>query len=352
MLSLLSGSLASRVATRLVERHPDVDSLVLLYFRSPFARECGGLRQLVKHEWPRASFRTQSIKKEYQDVLAVSDEGEFSPRESCRRCRALLLSKAARYMERVQAEYLVLGDVGGGDFLTATDTIAVAEAAGLAGRVLVPLLHPSPLGMPASLAEWTPAGVSLRSGGKSPTPVGDVAKGLGLPLDDSMGSEHRCRLKTPGFGDRVASLFAGHVVTLNALCLLDFPMYMTAHPDLQIVLAFDEQEKRDLQNYFLPDDLRLYPATPHGPMMLLRTNWESKSATEREGIVDLAARLTATHACTNGERMIPIYCRLECEEERQLRNVPPFLSAEEAARVWGLECVPLVMPTLQAQRLA
>ncbi|HDS28995.1 MAG TPA: hypothetical protein ENN96_00760 [Candidatus Acetothermia bacterium] len=310
------------------------------------------MRQLVKQEWPRVSFRTQSIKKEYQDLLAVSDQGEFSLQESCRRCRSLILSKAARYMERVQAEYLVVGNVSDGGSFAVADTLAAAEAHGLAERILVPLLQPDPFRMPAKLCEWSPTADALWEGRGCAVPVGDVARYLGLPPDDPMGSELRCRLKTPGFGDRVASLFAGHAVTLNALCLLDFPTYMTAQPDIQIVLAFDEQEKRDLQNYFLPDDLRLYPATPHGPMMLLRTNWEKKSILEKEGIVHLAARLTATHACTNGERMIPVYCRLECDEERQLRNVSPFLSVEEAIQVWGLESVPLVMPATQGQRAA
>jgi hypothetical protein len=330
----------------LVERHPEVSSLHLLHFRSPFSREQDELRSLIKSQWPRATFRTQSVKKEYQDVIAVSEAGEFSLPESCRRCRALLLSKAGRYMERVGAEYLVVGDTGNRHGLSGQDTLAIARALGLEDRVLVPLLMEDPLFVPEKLSAWSLATQHRHGGlrGLESATLAVLVRTLGMRGADPMGSESRCRLTTPGFGDRVASLFAGHAVTLNALCLLDFPMYMTAHPDLQIVLAFEEQEKRDLQNYFLPQDLRLYPATPHGPMMLLRTDWQAKSLSERKGIVELAARLTATHARSNGEGLIPIYCRLECEEERQLINVQPFVSVEVAYEACGLERVPLTVP--------
>jgi adenylyl- and sulfurtransferase ThiI len=113
VLSLFSGSLASRVATRIVEQHPDVDCVYLLHFRSPFSREFEGLRQLVRAEWPHTIFRTQSIKKEYRRLVEVTDDGEFSLPLSCYNCRKLLFAKAARYMERIGAEYIVSGEIPG-----------------------------------------------------------------------------------------------------------------------------------------------------------------------------------------------------------------------------------------------
>jgi hypothetical protein len=122
-------------------------------------------------------------------------------------------------------------------------------------------------------------------------------------------------------------------------------MYYKARPDLQIVLASDENEKRELQNYFLPQDLRLYPATPHGPMTLLRTNWETKSDAERNRIIGFVAKLTATYACVHGTGTIPVYYRLESEDECQLLNVEPFSSIEEIAELEDLELIPLGLPS-------
>lgn len=341
VLSLFSGSLASRVATRLVEQHPQVESVQLLHFRSPFSRECEEVRQLVKAEWPRATFRTQSVKKDYQNLIALTDEGEFSLSGSCRSCQSLLFSKAARYMERIGADCLVTGGISGKHGLTSQDSFAITAREGLTGRVLNPLLTERPLRTPSSLNAWADEKRQTRNPDSVDNLVLRLADELGLILSDPAGSDCRCKLTTPGFGERVAALFKGEVVTLNALCLLDFPMYFKADPDLQIVMAFDENEKRELQNYFLPQDLRIYPATPHGPMTLLRTNWTTKGEAEKSRIIELVARLTATYACIKGVATIPVYYRLESEDEQQLLNVEPFGSIEELEQRDDLELIPL-----------
>jgi len=344
VLSLFSGSLASRVATKLVERHPQVSSVQLLYFRSPFSRECEELRQLVKSEWSRASFRTQSIKKDYQDLIALTDEGKFSLSGSCCNCQSLLFSKTARYMERVGAEYVVTGCLPGGHGLAIPDVFAVAAKEGLEGRILNPLLVEHPFRLPDDISSWADETLQTCDSEGKEELVLSVAYELGLDLTDPVKSDNRCKLMIPGFGERVAALFKEGMVTLNALCLLDFPMYFRADPDLRIVLAYDENEKRELQNYFLPKDLRLYPATPHGPMTLLRTNWETKSETEKTQIIEFVARLTATYARVSGMTTIPVYYRLESEDERQLLNVEPFASVEELEQRDDLELIPLGVP--------
>ena len=344
VLSLFSGSLVNRVATRLVERHPDVGSVQLLHFRSPFSRECEELRQLVRSEWPRSTFRTQSIKKDYKDLIALTGGGGFSLPGSCRRCQSLLLSRALRYMERIGADYMVTGLVPDRHGLSAEDMTELIRAEGLEGRVLAPHLKRRPLSIPSKVERWAMGPSDAAWSPNMESSLHGLAEELGLRTDDPAGSDCRCKLTTPGFGERVAALFHEEVVTLNALCLLDFPMYMKASPDLQIVLAFEENEKRELQNYFLPEDLRVYPATPHGPMTLLRTNWETKTSAEKREIVEFVAKLTATYACPQEGSTVPVYCRLESEDERQLMNVEPYASVEELEKRSGLAFIPLELP--------
>lgn len=350
VLSLFSGSLASRVATKLVERHPQVSSIQLLYFRSPFSRECEELRQIVKSEWSSSTYRTQSIKKDYQDLISLTDEGGFSLARSCRSCQSLLLSKTARYMDRINAEFVVTGCIPGKHGSTTQNASDVAARAGLEGRILNPLLAENPLSPPDELGSWanqtnqTNQTTQTRDADGMADLVLQLAEGLGLHTMDPVNSGSRCKLMIPGFGERVAALFKEEVVTLNALCLLDFPLYFKADPDLQIVLASDENEKRELQNYFLPQDLRLYPATPHGPMTLLRTNWKTKTETEKKDIIEFVARLTATYAHVDGAATIPVYYRLESQDERQLLNVEPFASVEDLETRDDLELIPLHLP--------
>jgi len=341
VLSLFSGSLASRVATRLVEQHSEVECTYLLYFRSPFSRESEELRQFVRNEWPHAVFRTQSVKKEYRRLVEVTDDGEFSLPLSCYNCRSLLLSKASRYMERIGAEYIVSGEIPGASQLTAEQRQEIAESVGVSDRILRPLCVSSLRGKTRGLGRWLDREANGAKPSRARTDLVKLAGEVGLDSADPLASCHRCKLMTPGFGERVASLFGEAGFTLNALHLLDFRLYYKVQPDVKIVLACNEQEKRELQNLFLPQDLRVYPATRHGPMTLVRTSWEEKGRGEQQEIVSLAARITATFAEPKQTETVPVYYRLESEDETLLLNANPFRDPVEIAGLERIEMIPL-----------
>jgi hypothetical protein len=160
-----------------------------------------------------------------------------------------------------------------------------------------------------------------------------LAADLHLRTGNLMGSCERCKLTVPGFGERVANLFAEEGFTLNGLRLLDFPLYYKIEPGAKVVLAVLEEEKRELQNLFLPGDLRVYPSTPHGPMALVRTNWEERTDAERARIVELAACITATHASGGRCASVPIYYRLESDDETLLVNAKALGSTDELLEI-------------------
>jgi tRNA-specific 2-thiouridylase len=339
VLSLFSGSLASRVATRLVEEHPDVDSICLLHFRSPFAKEPESLRQLVREEWPGAPLRTQSLKREYRRLVDCQRGEAFRLADSCLSCRRLQLGRAVRYMERVGADYLVTGDVLGENGIGRRNLTGLTEAFGLAGKILRPLCSEEPGSVGGGLSEWTtiPPGRSRRPEGV----VESLARDLGMVTEDPMGCRNRCKLTLPGFGDRVARLFHETCFTLNELSLLDFPWYYEVRPDTKIVVTVEDQEKRELQNLFLPEDVRVYPAAPHGPMTLVRMPWRARDSRGMEEVIRLAARITTTHLGCSAAAPVPVYYRFEDENERHLVNVLPFSSTEEIALLDGVDVVPL-----------
>jgi len=252
-------------------------------------------------------------------------------------------------MERIEADYVVTGDVLGHHGLHADDLAWVSDHLGLTSRILRPLCGDSFLVMPDTLAEWSHLSRNRHRPWASADRLAEIAIVLGLEPRDPMGSCLRCKLTLAGFGDRVANLFGETGFTLNALRLLDFPIYYKVAPDIKIVVAHEEQEKRDLQNYFLPQDLRVYPATPHGPMTLVRTDWDRKSMEEKRSIVVIAARITATHANADCSSVVPIYHRFESDDDTLLVNVLPFESREEIALVESVEIAPLV-PTASARR--
>jgi tRNA-specific 2-thiouridylase len=341
---LFSGSLASRVATRLVELHPEAESVCLLHFRSPFAREPEDLRQLVREEWRGVPLRTQSLKREYHRLIDSACGDTFNLSRSCLSCRTLLLTRAIRYMHRVGAEFLVTGEIPGQNGVGTSALAAMSKSLGLAGRILRPLCSKTPPSMSDSLSSWARLSNSRTRPTSAVRTVLDLANQLKLELRDPMTFRNRCKLTFPGFGDRVSHLFHETGFTLNELRLLDFPLYYEVRPDTKIVVAVDEHEKRELQNLLLPQDLRVYPATPHGPMTLARTQWDAKKEQEREDVIRLAARITATHSGCRPGSPIPIYYRFENQNERLLVNVLPFPSCSEITLLEGVEVVPLDSP--------
>ena len=330
-LCLFSGSLAGRVAARLVERSPGVDKVSLLHFRSPFFEENTQLRELVKQEWPGVSFRTQSLKKDYRRLANIPPGYHFSITRSCLSCRTLMLSRAIRYMERIKADFIVTGEILGCHGLSEVEMERITETMGVQGRVVRPL---SARLLPISLAE--------REGWVGRDSLGDLQDGdqdrlaqlaarLDLSAEDPMGADRRCKLTVPGFGVRLENLFEEDGFTLNALKLLEFEFYYKQAPDIKIVLATDEEQKRALQTLFLPQDLRVYLPTHPGPMTLVRTDWECKSSARIREIITLASRITVTHSGAAHLASVQVNYRFENDDATSQLHALPFHSTDEIA---------------------
>lgn len=328
-LCLFSGSLASRVAARLVERFPGVDKVALFHFRSPFFEECDRLRELVKEEWPGVSFRTQSLKKDYRRLANIPAGHHFSLTRSCLSCRTLMLSRAIRYMERIKADFLVTGEILDRHGLSDVEMERITEDLGVGGLVLRPL---SAQALPPSRPEiegWVDRDSLFGLHEEDRERLVDLARELGLDVEDQVDSPTRCKLAIPGFGARLENLFEEEGFTLNAVKLLEFGVYYKYPPDVKIVLALDEKEKRALQTFFLPQDLRVYIPTHQGPLALVRTDWARKSPVQVEEIVALAARITVTYSDAANMRSVPVKYRFEKENETSILKILPFPSIAE-----------------------
>ncbi|MFQ6117899.1 MAG: hypothetical protein ACE5LQ_06500, partial [Candidatus Bipolaricaulia bacterium] len=290
---LFSGSLASIIATRLLLAEEGIEEVRLLHFRSPFFRHYQPIKELAQGLW-NLSFRSQSLKKEFHEQSGL-DSGPYRLQLSCLGCRRLMLRKGLRYMKRVEADFLATGEVLGRRGLGLFELEEVTREIGAEGLVLRPL---SAKLLPETVPEregWVNRDhlLALQEG------CGDglhpLAEELGVAVED-FPAEQRCKLTQPYFGQRLGDLLHESDLTINSLELLDFPFYYKKAPDVKIVLGLDDEEKRKLQTFFLPEDLRLYVPIQEGPMALVRTNWEMKSPKDIEEIIELAARIAVAHA--------------------------------------------------------
>jgi len=238
-------------------------------------------------------------------------------------------------MERIGADFLATGERVGRHGLGAEEMAWLEEKHGVVGRILRPLCDRRGSIIP-SLEAWSSLDQMSSDGPMHDEELADVAVRLGLAPENPLGSCGRCKLTVPGFGERVTNLFCEEGFTLNGLRLLDFAYYYKLLFGAKVVLAVDEEEKRELQNLFLPQDLRVYPATPHGPMALVRADWEARSEEERTHILELVACIVATHASAGRCASVPVYYRLESDDETLLVNARALGSLEDLCAIPGV----------------
>ncbi len=326
-VSLFSGSLASLVATKLIASEPKVEEVKLLHFRSPFFRDYDRSKELGK-QYFNGSFRSQSVKRDFAELTNIPYTGSYSQKTCCVGCRRLLLRKALRYMRKVGADFLITGEIIGVRGLGLDEMLRIAEEAGVADRVLRPL---SAKHLPPTLPEregWVDRERLLDLTNKDSDRLWTIARELGIETE-GFSAKQRCKLLLPYFGQRLEELLREGNLTLNGLELLEFPLYYKKPPDVKIVLGRSEEEKKKLQNFFLPDDLRLYVPAGDGPMALVRANWREKSEQEILQIIELAARITAMYANVGPDHRVQANYRFENSQETHRINISPFSSERE-----------------------
>lgn len=344
-ISLFSGSLASIVATKLVMGE-GVD-VRLLHFRSPFFSDSNKTKEIALSLWrlPRGRLRTQSLKKEYEALTNISQNGGYCLKSCCMGCRTLMLRKALRFMKRVKADFIVTGEIAGVRGLGVRSLLKIAEAAGAQDLVLRPL---SARLLPPTLPErngWVKRGhmKALRASNSHSHALKKLARKMGIEVE-GFSAEQRCKLTRPDFGKRLEDLLREEEFNTNVLELLEFPLYYKIPPDVKIVLGLDDEQKKRLQNLLLPTDLRLYVPSRDGPMALVRAKWEHKTPTEIESIVESAAKITVTHwwqlqAPQNGDGPLtnPFKVQTNYRFEKENRtfhiSVRPFASEQELANL-------------------
>nr|BAL58914.1 thiamine biosynthesis protein [Candidatus Acetothermum autotrophicum] len=344
-ISLFSGSLASIVATKLILQQPNVTQVLILHLRSPFFREheaipsphseTGFTHRTVKdiaQEICDMPFRSQNIKKDFRELAKIVHQpsgtnGSFLKR-TCLNCRQLLLKKALRCLKRVGADFIVTGEVVGERGLGAAEIEKLTELAGAKGLVLRPL---SAKLLSETIPEqkgWVDRATLKGFRASDKEKIRALARALGVEVSD-FPAQRRCKLTVPYFGPRLGDLLKEEKLTMNALELLEFPLYYKRPPDVTIVLGRDDEEKRRLQNFFLPEDLRLYLPGPRGPMALVRANWKEKSPSEIAQIIQMAARVAASHLSEKPFGSVQAHWRFESSPETFRISVKPFQSPRE-----------------------
>lgn len=306
-LILYSGSRASVLATRLMQRGSSLD-LHLLHLQSPFFRGSERVKETVQRFFPTLPFKCHTLKRDFLR-MPPSLMGLPFP---CGPCRRVLLSKAARAARRLRADVIISADVVGRGGLGPEELARLDRSVGLGGRVVRPL---SGRLLDPSLAEeggWLDPNSLLSLEGETDCGLDDALRELSLDTLPKRGD--RCALRDEGFAQRVEGLLHEGPLTVNNLQLLEFEHYRHIPPDLHMVVACDRSEQGQLQTLFLPHDVRMYLLTPRSPLTLLRADWSGRCAESAAEALAVAAELTLEVAGLS-PRSQTVCFRLECEDE-------------------------------------
>ncbi|MBS3786605.1 hypothetical protein KGY79_00250 [Candidatus Bipolaricaulota bacterium] len=328
-VSLFSGSLSSSLSTEIAVSHCKVNRVILLTFRSPFFGYYEEIKDIANNLWPECQFRSKSIKRRTECI--ASTEGVDSPEADsfCTRCRFALLKTGGEFLDRVGGDFLISGERADlrGEYW-AEKLAKIERSAGVGDLVFRPL---SP-NMNNSLPErkgWITSDNDIDA--RKEDSLQSLAEKLDLNSDSQyFGAGTRCKLTSPKYRRRLKDLVEEEDFNVNDLRLLDFRDYYKIPPDTKLVLAKNPEEKRELQNYFLPRDLRFYLPTHKGPMGLVRSDWDGKSENALEEVVDLAARVTVAKSEVDGQLSVPVNYRFEHDNETYTLEVPPLESRKLA----------------------
>ncbi|MBS3764993.1 hypothetical protein KGY71_00585 [Candidatus Bipolaricaulota bacterium] len=324
-VSLYSGSLSSSVATELVVNHCSLDRVVVLTLRSPFFAEFDRVKGLAQELWPGTRFRSKSIKKETDRIGAFARNGSDGRKSYCSKCQAILLETGRNFLSQTGADFLVSGEAISREAeARIEDATELDEEAGLDGLVFRPL---SSLVLPDSLPEekgWVPESNELTSDKKKRV-AEDLRERLRGGCYDFLSAKKRCKLTRQRYRKRLKDLMREDSFNVNDLSLLDFENYYKIPPNTKVVLGEGAEGKRKLHNYFLPRDLRFYLPTRDGPMALVRPRLGDKSEDDGfDGVVELAARITAGRGEVREDSKVEVNYRFEHENETYSIKVSPM----------------------------
>lgn len=295
-VALLSGGLDSTLAVKLMQDQGiEVKALAI---KTPFCDfDCGkgcGFRVKEVADELGVDLKTVYLGKEYLEMLKNPKYGYGSGMNPCIDCRIMMFKVAKEYMQEVNADFLVTGEVLGqrpmSQNLRALKIIE--QESGLEGKVLRPLsaknLKPTDVEVKGLVDRSRMLGIK----GRSRKVQIELAKSIGLrSIPNSAGG---CLLTDKHFAARVRDLIEHEGdITLNDVELLKVGRHFRLSAKAKLIVGRNKDENEIIDSLKRESDLILEPKDVKGPKALLRGEYD-------EGIITTAAEIVCRYSDTDG----------------------------------------------------
>ncbi len=325
-VALFSGGLDSILAVKLIEKQGiEVKGV---NFKTPFF---GLEKTYLTVKDLDMDLNIIDITEELLRILRNPRHGFGKNMNPCIDCHALMFKKAGEYMNKVGASFILTGEVLGERPMSQNrNSLSVIEReSGFEGRILRPLSA-------LLLAETIPEKKKLVDrnklldiSGRSRKRQMELAAKIGIK--DYPSPAGGCKLTDPAFSKRLRDLFTQESFSLEEIELLKLGRHFRLSKDIKLVVGRNEEENKQLQNFFQGEDFLFKAKNLKGPVSLLK----KESKVNNEFIIK-SCRITARYCDRN-------------EEENEEVNINYYSKSKELVRTMKVK--PLIEDELKILRI-
>ncbi len=294
-VALLSGGLDSTLAVKLMQDQGiEVKALAI---KTPFCDfDCGkgcGFRVKEVADDLGVDLKTVYLGKEYLEMLKNPKYGYGSGMNPCIDCRIMMFKVAKEYMQEVNADFLVTGEVLGQRPMSQNSRALkiIEQESGLEGKVLRPLSAKNLKPTDVEVKGLVDRSRLLAIKGRSRKVQIELAKSIGLRnIPNSAGG---CLLTDKHFAARVRDLIEHEEnITLNDVELLKVGRHFRLSAKAKLIVGRNKDENEIIDSLKRENDLILEPKDVKGPKALLRGEYD-------ESIITTAAEIVCRYSDTD-----------------------------------------------------
>ncbi|MEW6359518.1 MAG: hypothetical protein AB1696_24485 [Planctomycetota bacterium] len=323
-LVMLSGGLDSILALRLMlDQNVEIEAI---HFVSFFCSN--SLNGHPRMSAVRATRRfgvplnIANFSRDMVEIVRDPPHGYGKNANPCIDCRIASVKRAAEYMKKIGASFLVTGEVLGERPMSQRrePMRLIDRESGMEGRTLRPLS--------AKLLDPTipeQEGIVDREKlcaiqGRSRLPQMEMAKRFGI--EDYPSPAGGCLLTDPSFGKKMLDLIA-HKPNYdgNDAHLLKMGRHFRLSPETKVIVGRDEKDNWKIVTFAKPDDVLFEAAGVTGPTSLLRGPMD-------ETAKETAAALTARYGKARHEASVKVHCWTKAGERIETIVVAPMQDDE------------------------
>lgn len=322
-IALFSGGLDSALAVLLMlKQNIEVTAIT---FMTHFGCDLGDRSSCGSNPYPAAekfgfNVKLMHLGNKFVDIVKNPQFGRGKNMNPCTDCRILMLQEGKEFMEMVNADFIITGEVMGQRPMSQVRNklFLVEKQTGLRGKLLRPLsaklLPETSMELSGMIDRNQLEGISGRSRKRQM----EMAKEFGL--EDYPSPASGCLLTDSNYSMRLRDLLS-HTdqISFEDLNLLQVGRHFRLDPETKVIVGRDEKENRSLMAQKKPHHLLVEATDIGSPITLLIGNLSEDNKKK-------AAQITARFS--SAKKLPSVEVSLGDEDQSSLIDVSPLQNEE------------------------